>query len=87
LPEEAGRGLTAGKWQGSMAGAVAGEVCAGIEGRGVVFHARGGVAKLMNLANCSLNNQRGGERRRGLPEWRKTAELARLSSGEGEMSG
>ena len=54
----------------------------------MVFQARGGVAKLMSLANCSLKNLRGGkERGRGLPEWRKTAELARLSSGEGEMSG
>jgi hypothetical protein len=41
----------------------------------------------MSLANCLLNNQRVGERRRGLPEWRKDAELARLGSGEGEMSG
>jgi hypothetical protein len=87
LPEEARRGLTAGKWRSSTARAVAGEVCAGIGGKGVVFQARGGVAKLLSLANCSLNNQRGGERGRGLPEWRKTAELARLSSGEGEMSG
>jgi hypothetical protein len=62
LPEEAGRGLTTGKWRSSTAEAVACEVCAGIEGRGVVFQARGGVAKLMSLANCSLNNQRvGGE--------------------------
>jgi hypothetical protein len=53
-----------------------------------VFQARGGVAKLMSLANCSLNNQRGGKRGGGgLPEWRKTVELARLSSGEGEMNG
>jgi hypothetical protein len=88
LPEEAGRGLTAGKWRSSAAGVVAGEVRAGIRGRGVVFQARGGVAKLMSLANCSLNNQRGMEERgRGLPEWKKTAALARLSSGEGEMSG
>jgi hypothetical protein len=88
LPEEAGRGLTTGKWRSSVVGVVAGEVRAGIGGRGVVFQARGGVAKLMSLANCSLNNQRGGgERTRGLPEWRKTMELARLSSGEGEMSG
>ena len=88
MPEEAGRGLTAGKWRSSAAGVVAGEVCVGIGGRGVVFHARGGVAKLMSLANCSLNNRRGREERgRGLPEWRKTVALARLSSGEGEMSG
>jgi hypothetical protein len=87
-PEEAGRGLTTGRWQSSAAGVVAGEVRAGIGGRGVVFQARGGVAKLMSLANCSLTT-RGGktERGRGLPEWRKTAELARLSSGEGEMNG
>jgi hypothetical protein len=32
-----------------------------IGGRGVVFRARGGAAKLLSLANCSLNNQRGGE--------------------------
>jgi hypothetical protein len=87
LPEEAGRGLTVGKWRSSTVGVVASEVRAGIGGRGVVFQARDGVAKLMSLANCSLNKQRGGERRRGLPEWRKTAELARLSSGEGEMCG
>jgi hypothetical protein len=87
LLEEAERGLTAGKWRSSATGVVAGEVCVGFGGRGVVFQARGGVVKLLSLANCSLNNQRGGERRRGLPEWRKTAELARLSSGEGEMSG
>ena len=75
--EEAGRGLTAGKWRSSAAGVVAGEVRAGIGGRGVMFHARGGVAKLMILANCSLNNQRGREERgRGLPEWRKTVALA-----------
>jgi hypothetical protein len=37
LPEEAGRGLTAGKWQSSTAGVVAVEVRAGIGGRGVVF--------------------------------------------------
>jgi hypothetical protein len=54
----------------------------------VVFQARGGVAKLMGLDNCSLHNQRGREKRgKGLPEWRKTAALARLSSGEGEMGG
>jgi hypothetical protein len=83
-----GGGLTVGKWRSSAAGVVAGEVRAGIRGRGVVFHARGGVAKLMSLANCSLNNERGREERgRGLPEWRKTVALARLSSGEGEMSG
>jgi hypothetical protein len=87
LLEEAERGLTAGKWRSSATGVVAGEVCVGFGGRGVVFQARGGVVKLLSLANCSLNNQSGGERRRGLPEWRKTAELARLSSGEGEMSG
>jgi hypothetical protein len=28
-----------------------------------VFQARGGVAKLMSLANCSLNHQRGREKR------------------------
>jgi hypothetical protein len=61
LPEEAGRGLTAGKWRSSAAGAVAGEVCVGIGGRGVVFQARGGAEKLLSLANCSLNNQRGGK--------------------------
>jgi hypothetical protein len=61
LLEEAGRGLTAGKWRSFAAGAVAGEVCAGIRGRGVVFQARGGVEKPLSLANCSLNNQRGGE--------------------------
>jgi hypothetical protein len=54
----------------------------------VVFQARGGVAKLMSLANCSLNHQRGREKRgKGLPEWRKTVALARLSSGEWEMGG
>jgi hypothetical protein len=88
LPEEDGRGLTTGKWRSSEAGVIVGEVRAGIGGRGVVFQARGGVAKLLSLANCLMNNQRGGrERRRGLSEWRKTTELARLSSGEGEMSG
>jgi hypothetical protein len=56
LPEEAGRGLTAGMWRSSTAGVVAGEVCVGIGGRGVVFRARGGAVKLMSLANCSLNN-------------------------------
>jgi hypothetical protein len=61
LPEEAGRGLTAEKWRSSAAGVITGEVPAGIGGWGVVFQARGGVAKLMSLANCSLNNQRGGE--------------------------
>jgi hypothetical protein len=54
----------------------------------VVFQSRGGVAKLMILANCSLNYQRGKEKRgKGLPEWRKTTALTRLSSGEGEMGG
>jgi hypothetical protein len=61
LPEEVGTGLTTGKWRSSAAGAVAGEVCVGIGGRGVVFRARGGAVKLMSLANCSLNNQRGGK--------------------------
>jgi hypothetical protein len=37
LLEEAKRGLTAGKWWSSAAGAVAGEVCVGIRGKGVVF--------------------------------------------------
>jgi hypothetical protein len=55
-PEEAGRGLTAGRWRSSTAGVVAGEVRAGIGGMGVVFHARGCVAKLKSLVNCSLNN-------------------------------
>jgi hypothetical protein len=62
LPGEAGRGLTAGKWRSSAAGAVIGEVCVGIGGRGVVFRARGGAVKLLSLANCSLINQRGGRR-------------------------
>jgi hypothetical protein len=62
-PEEAGRGLTAGRWRSSAAGVVSSEVRAGIGGKGVVFQARGGVAKLMSLANCSLNNQRGREER------------------------
>jgi hypothetical protein len=66
LPEKAGRGLTAGKWWSSAAGVVAGEVRAGIGGRGVVFQARCGVAKLMSLAICSLNNQRGGRDGEGL---------------------
>jgi hypothetical protein len=66
LPEEAGRGLTTGKWRSSAVGVVAGEVCAGIGGRGVVFQARGGVAKLLSLANCSLDNQRGGREEEGL---------------------
>jgi hypothetical protein len=60
FPEQAGRGLTAGKWRSSATGVITGEVCAGIGGRGVVFQARGGVAKLLSLANYSLNNQRGG---------------------------
>jgi hypothetical protein len=66
LPEGARRGLTTGKWRSSVVGVVAGEVRAGIRGRGVVFQARGGVAKLMSLANCSLNNQRGGGEEEGL---------------------
>jgi hypothetical protein len=54
----------------------------------VVFQARGSGAQLMSLANCSLNHQREREERgKGLPEWRKTAALARLSSGEWEMGG
>jgi hypothetical protein len=53
-----------------------------------VFQARGGVAKLMGLANGSLHNHRGREKRgKGLSEWRKTGALARLSLGEGEMGG
>jgi hypothetical protein len=70
LPEEAERELTAVRWRSSTAGVVVGEVWVVIGGRGAVFQARGGVAKLLSLANCSLNNQRGGWRR-SLPEWRK----------------
>jgi hypothetical protein len=54
----------------------------------VVFQARGSVEQLMSLANYSLNHQRGREERgKGLPEWRKTAALARLSSSEWKMGG
>jgi hypothetical protein len=74
------------RWRSSTAGVVAGEVWVVIGGRGAVFRARGGVAKMLSLANCSLNNQRGGGggayRSRG-----RAAELARLSLGEGEKSG
>ena len=88
MPEEAGRELTAVRWRSSTAGVVAGEVRAGIGGRGVVFHARGGVAKLMSLANCSLINQRGREKRgKGLPEGKKTAALSAIARVRGKMGG
>jgi hypothetical protein len=50
----------------------------------VAFQTRGGVAKLIGLANFLLRNQRGrGKRGKGLPEREKTAALRELSSGEG----
>jgi hypothetical protein len=49
-----------------------------------VFQACSGVAKLMSLANCSLINQRGREKRgKGLPEWRKTTALSAIELGRG----
>jgi hypothetical protein len=54
-----------------VAGVVAGEVWVVIEGRGAVFRVCGDVVKLLSLVNFSLNNQRGGRRRRSLPEWRE----------------
>ena len=45
----------------------------------MVFQAHGSVAQLMSLANCSLNHQRGREKRgKGLHEGKKPAALARL---------
>jgi hypothetical protein len=86
LPEEAERELTAVRWWSSAAGVVAGEVWVVIGGRGAVFRACGGVAKLLSLANCSPNNQRGGGGG-AYQSGGSAAELARLSSGEGEKSG
>jgi hypothetical protein len=70
-------------WRSSVAGVVAGEVPVASGGRGAVLRVCGDVVKLLSLANCSLNNQRGG--RRGSPErgGGGAAELARLSSGRG----
>jgi hypothetical protein len=88
LPEEVGRELTAVRWRNSTAGVVAGEVWVVIGGRGAVFRARGGVAKLLSLANCSLNNQRGVEEGGGAyRSGGRAVGLARLSSGEGEKRG
>ena len=42
----------------------------------MAFQTRGGVAKLIGLANCLLRNQMGRERRgKGLPEREETAVL------------
>jgi hypothetical protein len=60
LPEEAGRKLITVGWRSSVAGIIAGEAWVVIGGRGAVFRARGGVAKLLSLVNFSLNNQRVG---------------------------
>ena len=50
----------------------------------MAFQTRGGVAKLIGLANFLLRNQRGrGKRGKGSPEREKTAALRELSSGEG----
>jgi hypothetical protein len=68
LLEEAGRELITVGWRSSAAGIIAGEAWVVIGGRGAVFRARGGVAKLLSLVNFLLNNQRVGGRRRGLPE-------------------
>jgi hypothetical protein len=62
LPEVVGRKLTVVRWRSSAAGVVAGEAWVVIGGRGVVFQVRGGVAKLLSLVNCPLNNQREGRR-------------------------
>jgi hypothetical protein len=79
--------LARGGREGADRGEVA-ELCGGSRhrwassgdcGRGVVSQVRGGVAKLISLFNFSLNHQRERERRRkGLPEGKKTAALARL---------
>jgi hypothetical protein len=73
-----GRGEVAELHDGSLAG----EVWVVIGGRGVVFRARGGVAKMLSLANCSLNNQRGGWRR-SLPERRKGGGAGAIELGRG----
>jgi hypothetical protein len=63
LPEAVGRNLTMVRWRSSAAGVIAGEAWVVIEGRGVVFQVRSGVAKLLSIVNCPLNNQReGGEK-------------------------
>jgi hypothetical protein len=50
-----------------------------------VFQTRGGVAKLIGLANCLLHNQRGREKRgKGLPEREKTVALPRIELGRGK---
>jgi hypothetical protein len=82
------RGLSAGRWRSSTAGVAAGELRAGIGGRGAVFQTHGGVAKLIGLANCLLHNQRGREKRgKGLPEREETAALPRIELGRGEERG
>ena len=88
LPEEAGRQLTAVRWRSSAAGVVAGEVWVVIRGRGAVFRARGGVAKLLSLVNFSLNNQRVGGKEEGFTRAEGGAvELVRWSSGREKKSG
>jgi hypothetical protein len=68
LPEMTGRELTTMGWWSSAAGVVAGEVWVVIGGREAVFRVCGEVVKLLSLVNFSLNNQRGGRRRRSLPK-------------------
>jgi hypothetical protein len=88
LPKEAGRELITVGWRSSVAGIVAGEAWVVIGGRGAVFRARGGVAKLLSLVNFSLNNQRvGGKEEVFSGAEGGAAELVRWSSGREKKSG
>jgi hypothetical protein len=82
--EGVGRGLSAGRWRSSTAGIAAGGLWVRDWGREVVLCIRGYVRKLLGSLNCSLDQQRGRERRgENSPERGKTAVLRELRSGEG----
>jgi hypothetical protein len=85
LPEAVGRKLTAVRWRSSAAGVIASEAWVVIGGRGVVFRVCAGVAKLLSLVNCPLNNYREGERR-SLPA-RREGRRSRCGGARGRGGG
>jgi hypothetical protein len=73
--EGVGRGLFAGRWRSSTVGIAAGGLWVRDWGGEVVLCVRGFVRELLGSLNCSLDKQRGRDRRGDSPERGKTAVL------------
>jgi hypothetical protein len=82
--EGVGRGLSAGRWRSSAAGIVAGGLWVRDWGREVVLCVRGFVKELLGSLNCSLDQQRGRERRGGLTGEGEDGSAPRIALGRGE---